>query len=221
MTLLTTRQVQDLFSVDRSTVYRMAEDGRLRAVKVGRQWRFPSDHVSQLLGAGDDPQGSSSGQPIELESVLPVGTAQAVADLVGDLFGVMAVVTDMSGHPITTVANPCGFFSAIHGGGDAPERCSEGWRRMGEAIDLEPRFVESHLGFLCARSFIRSGAHLVGMVIVGGVAPDDWPPADEVIAAARPRDGCLRGDHSSAHVGGLLDRPVAPRLDRPKPVAGE
>ena len=39
-----------MINVDLSTVYRMAEDGRLPAIKVGRQWRFPADRVAELLG---------------------------------------------------------------------------------------------------------------------------------------------------------------------------
>jgi len=35
--LLTTHQVQDLLKVDRSTIYRMVEAGRLPAVRVGKQ----------------------------------------------------------------------------------------------------------------------------------------------------------------------------------------
>lgn len=181
MSLLTTKQVQELFQVDRSTIYRMAEDGRLPAVKVGRQWRFPSDHVESLLG---QPEPSVSTPTTEamaersaaLERVLPPDAAQAVADLAADLFGVMAVVTDMSGRALTTVSNPCGYFNAVFNTLYTPDRCSEGWRRLGEEIDLEPHFVPSHLGFLCARSFIRIGTTLVGMVIVGGVAPQEWPP---------------------------------------------
>lgn len=192
MALLTTKQVQDLFQVDRSTIYRMAEDGRLPAVKVGRQWRFPSEHVELLLGGvgGDDHTASVTplpsapiATPVVLEAVLPADTAQAVADLAADLFGVMAVVTDMVGHPLTTVANPCGYFSAIYDSVEAPDRCSRGWRKLGEESHLEPQFVTSHLGFLCARSFIRSGSSLAGMVIVGGVATDAWPPSDAEIAA--------------------------------------
>ncbi|MCP3934627.1 MAG: helix-turn-helix domain-containing protein [Actinomycetia bacterium] len=191
MALLTTRQVQDLFRVDRSTIYRMAEDGRLPAVKVGRQWRFPSDQVELLLGHSSAldaaPLGTNTAtRSAVLQDVLPADTAQAVADLTADLFSVMAVVTDMAGRPLTTVANPCGFFSSIYNSIDAPDRCSAGWRRLGEQIDLEPRFVTSHLGFLCARSFIRSGSTLAGMVIVGGVAPEVWPPPEgelEAIAA--------------------------------------
>ncbi|MGB9754636.1 helix-turn-helix domain-containing protein [Roseiflexus castenholzii] len=38
--LLTTREVQDLLKLDRTTVYRMLKEGRLTGVKVGQQWRF-------------------------------------------------------------------------------------------------------------------------------------------------------------------------------------
>ena len=46
--LLTARQVQQLLRVDKSTVYRMASDGRLPAIKVGKQWRFPADEIDQI-----------------------------------------------------------------------------------------------------------------------------------------------------------------------------
>ena len=195
MSLLTTKQVQELFKVDRSTIYRMAEDGRLPAVKVGRQWRFPADHVETLLGQpGEATADVANGHPrpaatAERDSVLPPDTAQAVADLAADLFGVMAVVTDMTGRALTSVSNPCGYFTSVFNAVYTPDRCSEGWRRLGEEIDLEPHFLPSHLGFLCARSFIRIGSNLAGMVIVGGVAPEQWPPSEQEIAAVAAETG--------------------------------
>ena len=39
-------QVSEMLGIDRSTVYRMAENGRLPAMKVGRQWRFPAEHIA-------------------------------------------------------------------------------------------------------------------------------------------------------------------------------
>lgn len=194
MTLLTTRQVQEIFRVDRSTIYRMAEDGRLPAVKVGRQWRFPSEHLESLLGQPNgegtpSSSGAAAAGPVALSTILPGDTAQAIADLAADLFGVMAVVTDMQGVALTSVANPCGYFSAVFHSVYTADRCSEGWRRLGEEIDLEPRFLPSHLGFLCARSFIRIGTNLAGMVIVGGVAPEEWPPDDAEIAVVAAETG--------------------------------
>ena len=188
MTLLTTKEVQDLFKVDKSTIYRMAEDGRIPAVKVGRQWRFPSDQLDNLLGGAvptsvaPSPSAPPAGE-LALEAVLPAETAQMVADLAAGLFDVMAVVMDMEGKSLSTVSNPCGYFSAVFEGTDAADRCADSWRQLGQEIDLEPRFLPSHLGFLCARSFIRHGHRLVGMLIVGGVAPPTWPPSNADIAA--------------------------------------
>ncbi len=195
MTLLTTKQVQELFKVDKSTIYRMAEDGRIPAVKVGRQWRFPADKLESLLGgAADLIPHPHSAPPADdytytLETALTAEIAQALADLAADLFGVMAVVTDMTGKALTEVANPCGYFSAVFDGLYTADRCAEGWRQLGEEIDLEPRFLPSHLGFLCARSFIRQGTKLIGMVIVGGVAPKRWPPSDDDIGAVATETG--------------------------------
>lgn len=193
MSLLTTKQVQELFRVDRSTIYRMAEDGRLPAVKVGRQWRFPADRVESLLGQPSETSPASAtttdSGAIHLDNVLPADTAQAIADLAADLFGVMAVVTDMKGRALTTVSNPCGYFTSVFNSVYTPDRCSEGWRRLGEEIDLEPRFLSSHLGFLCARSFIRTGPNLAGMLIVGGVATETWPPPPAELEAVAAETG--------------------------------
>lgn len=172
----------------------MAEDGRIPAVKVGRQWRFPSEKLESLLGGADPTPSLSRSAPsagIEnpLGLTLPTETSQAIAELAADLFGVMAVVTDMEGNALTAVANPCGYFSAVFEGPYSADRCSEGWRQLGEEIDMEPRFMPSHLGFLCARSFIRHGDSLIGMVIVGGVAPEIWPPSEVTIGSVSAQTG--------------------------------
>ncbi len=195
---LTTREVQDLLKVDRSTVYRMAEDGRLPGVKVGRQWRFPADRIDAMLGvtptvarpapvAGAAPVASTPpGPPMpgtglrgDLGDLLPLEAIEAMAELLGDLMGAMVVVTDMEGRPLTRVANPCGLYTAFEDDPEVLAKCIEGWRDYADDLDLEPRFRPSHFGFLCARGFIRVGAELRGMVIVGGFAADQWPPVPE------------------------------------------
>ena len=39
------------------------------------------------------------------------------------------------------------------------------------------------MGLLGARGLVRVGIELKGMAIIGGIAPDDWPPAPNQIAA--------------------------------------
>jgi len=172
-TYLTTRDVQKLIRVDRSTIYRMAESGRLPAVKVGRQWRFSKSEIDRWLA------GSTDAPPNE-----PADTCmQSVADLFADLYGVMVIVTDIDGNPTTSVSNPCGYFSAVANEAEALERCIAEWRALGTQYDFEPKLRPSHLGFLCTRAFIRVENELAGMVIAGGIAPDEWPPSPTDIAA--------------------------------------
>jgi excisionase family DNA binding protein len=73
--MLTAQQVQDLLDVDASTVYRMAGDGRLPAVRIGRQWRFPAEAIEQLLV----PSGVAAAAPAAASArLLPAAAAHPV-----------------------------------------------------------------------------------------------------------------------------------------------
>jgi excisionase family DNA binding protein len=201
--LLTARQVQNVLHIDRSTVYRMAEDGRLPAIKVGRQWRFPADRIAALIqdegaaaapGATDAdsahpadsarsgevvafprPPGASPGASSDPVDTAFVQAAEAVLAVAGDLLGVMMVVTDMNGRPLTPVANPCDWFADRAEDPEVVGACSAEWQSMADDPDFAPRFRTGVLGFECARAFIRSGTSLIGMVLAGGIAPESSP----------------------------------------------
>lgn len=200
---LTTRDVQELIRVDKSTIYRMAESGSLPAIKVGRQWRFPADEIEQWLRGHTIARSDRDLKPhstgIEISHIaLPRILAQNSADLFADLFEVMVVVTDIEGRPVTDVSNPCGYFTAISQRDGALERCVAEWKTFGSQYDFEPTLRPSHLGFLCTRAYVRTGNELTGMVIAGGIAPDDWPPAEreiDAIAAESGVDSDLIEDH--------------------------
>lgn len=151
--LLSADEVGRLLGIDVSTVYRMAGDGRLTAVKVGRQWRFPPEDLGTL------PQSS----PIDPR------VATAAISVAANLLGVMMVVTDLQGQPLTPVVNPCRAFTEAPE--DVAQECLAEWRVAARDMDLGPRFRPSLLGFECASAFIRSGDRLVGLVIAGGIAP--------------------------------------------------
>lgn len=159
--LLTASEVQDLFDLDRSTIYRMAGDGRLPAVKIGRQWRFPAEPIRKLLHPVAPATPDLSG-----ESVV------RVVDMVAEALGVMMVVTDLDGHPIVPVINACPRFLALQDDPDAVAACAEQWRGMAATPDPRPQFLMGAHGFLCARSFVRVDGRPVAMVLAGGVAPE-------------------------------------------------
>lgn len=155
--LLSADEVGRRLGIDVSTVYRMASDGRLTAIKVGRQWRFPADSIPLWGG----------------ESPIDVVTADAVASVAAGLLGAMVVVVDLDGRPLTRVHNPSDRYLAT----DESTYVDE-WGEIARGQDLVPRFCHTALGDEWAAAFIRSGDRLVGLVIVGGIAPSDDPAPD-------------------------------------------
>ena len=172
--LLSADEVGQALGIDVSTVYRMAGDGRLPARKVGRQWRFPAEAVAL---------------PHPADTGLDPEVAFATIRIAADLLGVMMVVTDLNGRPVTPVARPCPRFLAADE--DATESCIAEWRATASSSDLGTRFRRTHLGFDCASAFIRSGDRLLGLVIAGGVADPDHPEDDLYVLTDEGRDQVL------------------------------
>lgn len=181
-TLLTARQVQDILHIDRSTVYRMAESGRLPAIRVGSQWRFHSDAIAALLEPApahpvvhvpdDSRPVAAADHPVGID----VNAASAVVRVSAELLGVMMLVTDMNGRPLTDIANPCAWFAAHADDPGVMDSCLTEWHNLAQHDDFRPAFRAGAAGFECARAFIRSGWSLVGMVLAGGVAPAGGRP---------------------------------------------
>ena len=189
--LLTTKEVQELLHIDRSTVYRMVEAGRLPGVKVGKQWRFPADQIDRWIHQQSAPAGNGSSSPTETDeaqdfaSMLPLECVQLIQDTFAEALSVMIVITDMAGNPVTEVSNPCGLFEVVSQTPDGLQKCIAGWGDMAAILEMEPQLTPSHLGLLGTRGLVRSGTALQGMVVVGGIAPDTWPPdANQVEAMA-------------------------------------
>jgi excisionase family DNA binding protein len=168
--LLSADEVGRRLGIDVSTVYRMASDGRLPARKVGRQWRFPAHVV-----------GTTPVPPVNIDPV----RADAVAAVSAHLLGVMSVITDLDGVPLTRVHNPCDRY--LGASAEEATACVHEWRRTARSHDFTPRFEPSALGFECAAAFIRAHDRLVGLVIVGGVARDDAPAADVYVLTGAQR----------------------------------
>lgn len=180
-TLLTAQQVHDRLDIDTSTIYRMAGDGRLPAVRIGRQWRFPAPSIDALLSPRKDDGGEAvaTAPPSHLNSrdtsilLPPVTTIVAALEVVAPVLGVSLVVTDLEGRPLTDVVNPAPAIAAQLDDSDFLAACGAEWRHLAADTDLTTRLQRGTFGFLCARSLVRHGSALVAMVLAGGIAPDD------------------------------------------------
>lgn len=200
--LLTAREVERLIRVDRSTIYRMAADGRLPAVKIGRQWRFPADAIERRLRA--DHPGPADGF---------VAEAQRLVDLFADLGGVTAVLTDLAGRPVTRPSNPSGYLTALATRPRGLERCIADWRALATREDPEPALRLGLLGLRRARAFVGPDGRPDAMVIAGCVAPASWPPPRAELEALATDVGVDTDELATAAVDlHRLDPADEPRL---------
>ena len=190
--LLTTRQVTELLGIDRSTVYRMAADGRLPALKVGRQWRFPAHQLAeQFASLPDMPAASTTPQPTvaipePAETIaLDAAVANQIIQLAADSLEVMMVVTDPDGVPVTDVANP--EPSAVDA--DNNDTVLAAWREIVRKPQVAAHFSEGILGLICAKSPIRLHATTLGFVLAAArPAPAGLDPVQQQrIARLLPR----------------------------------
>ena len=172
--LLRAEEVGELFKVDRSTVYRMAEGGRLPAFRIGRQWRFPADAIEHLVRAEHPIAVSADEDHESMERV--VAASLPFIDVAARMLGVMIIATDMDGRPVGELVNPCPWFAEHEGEAEFMTTCLEFWKRLADDPDFAVGFHRGPLDVACARTFVRVGPRLVGTLLAGGVDPTGNDP---------------------------------------------
>ncbi|MCX8024790.1 MAG: PocR ligand-binding domain-containing protein [Thermanaerothrix sp.] len=172
--LLTTRQVQDLLKVDRITIYRMLQDGRLKGVKIGQQWRFPRSEVERLLGrtAPEPPS-----QAVDLAAGFPTHCVQTIQDLYAEVSGLSAVVLDPEGNPLTEISHPCALCRLLWQNEQARADCQDSWQQMVREVFPRGGVATCHAGLDYILTPIEDEGQIVAWFVCG---PCFWQeqPAD-------------------------------------------
>lgn len=161
--LLTTKQVQDLLQVDRTTVYRMLKDGRLTGIKVGSQWRFHRQEIDDLLMLAQEEQ-TISVTPTE---VLPVHCVQSIQNVFSQIAEVGTVTTNMQGEPLTEISHCIKFCKLIQESPSGRKACMESWKQLAQNPDKAPSFTTCHAGMEYARGFIEVEEEPIAMIVAG------------------------------------------------------
>jgi excisionase family DNA binding protein len=150
--LLTAKQLQDLLRIDRTTIYRMLADGRLKGVKVGNQWRFPKEAVDALISGVRTEEVE---RPGPAHQTLPLNCIQPIQDVFADITQVSSLTTAPDGTPLTRLSSPCAFCSLILASDSGKQACIASWRKLATQPEVRPRFVTCHAGLHYARARIE------------------------------------------------------------------
>lgn len=162
--LLTTRQLQDLLQVDRITIYRMLNDGRLRGFKIGGQWRFSRRDIDAWLQEQQshpevlDSAVPSPDQKSPSPQSLPLSCVEAILDICAEALSIAAVVTDLSGFPLTKVSNSCVFCNLIMSTDEGRRRCMDAWQ-----LNQSGNPASCHAGLLAVSAPIEVGGQLIAV----------------------------------------------------------
>lgn len=174
--LLTTKQVLAHLQVDRTTIYRMLKDGRLKGVKIGQHWRFSRSSVEAMLSeSAATPAPSQPKTPVLSLDALPLHCLQSVQDVSAETVEVGAVTTDNDGQPLTEISNSCHFCNLVLSTESGRQACINSWRKLARQNDAQPHFFTCHAGFQYARARIEVDGNSSAMLVAGQfftVAPD-------------------------------------------------
>jgi excisionase family DNA binding protein len=131
--LLTTRQLQGLLQVDRITIYRMLNDGRLHGFKVGGQWRFSRHEIEAWLQErrvdwehAEEPE-RVAGAALP-SRVLSLSCVQAIQGVCAEALEIGVITTELDGTPYTVISNSCDFCNLILSSDEGKRRCAATWQ---------------------------------------------------------------------------------------------
>ncbi len=163
--LLTTRQVLELLKVDRITIYRMLQDGRLNGVKIGQQWRFYRRDVDRLLGNTPAP---AEPAPMDPRAVFPTHCVQTIQDLYSDVSGVSSLVVDTQGELLTELTHPNSFCRLVLQSPAGRAACQASWRQAAARANGSSQRFSCHAGLEYVAAPVRDeNSALVGHFISG------------------------------------------------------
>jgi len=184
---LTVKQLQDLLKVDRITIYRMLQDGRLKGVKIGQQWRFALRDVEGLFSGSPrsepEPSPASSTQ-------FPTHCVWTIQNIVAAIARVGVVTVDLQGQPLTDVSHGCEFCALVQSTPSGQRACQQSWQAMAASGPHASGFSTCHAGLQYRQARIGTEEEPAGWILCGQVHAQPPHPAEE-----QPRVAHLANEH--------------------------
>jgi excisionase family DNA binding protein len=171
---LTTKQLQEVLKIDRTTIYRMLSDGRLQGIRLGGQWRFPRNIVDEcIVNPKALKQAVEADEIKPTADVLPLNCLAPIQDVFASAADVGAVTTTLDGKPITPFNNSCEYCNLILASAEGHRRCEESWRQLAQPTEHAPRIERCHAGLSYARGRIQVENEFVAMIFAGQFVNDE------------------------------------------------
>ena len=177
--LLTAQQVEELLKVNRITIYRMLNDGRLKGVKIGQQWRFPANQFDKLLTGSHLKSEEASLEPGKKQA-FPTHCVQTIQNLFSDMGQITSITVDQDGNPLTEISHPTAYCAALFQSASGRQLCIESWKKIAQLGVLD-RWLTCDLGMLYLKLPIHDEGEVIGFLLTGEFAAHDMEKMKETI----------------------------------------
>lgn len=163
--LLTTKQLQELLKIDRITVYRMLNDGRLKGVKIGNQWRFPQSEIDRLTGEERETEEPGGGDAVLTD--FPTDCVQRVQEIFAGIIGIGAITITLGGDALTqpTFCNP--FCKLMLSSSSGRQACQSSWKKIASKTTKKIPFQTCHAGLFYQRAIIHLNQQPIAWLVAG------------------------------------------------------
>lgn len=183
--LLTTRQLQEILQIDRVTIYRMLEDGRLRGFKVGGQWRFSRHDIEAWLQSHRQSKSLSDAEPGQdtsaatLSDPLPLACIQAIQGIFAEACEVAAITLSTDGTPLTEMSCPCKFCQLILSTPEARRQCLDSWQSFVKRQDSSTQTYRCHAGLQYISEAIKVSEQPAAFILAGQFVTEPFPSDEQ------------------------------------------
>ena len=186
-TIYTVRQVQEILKVDRITIYRMLQDGRLKGMKIGQQWRFAQTEVQRLL-QGDGAIQFLPSQALQADSGFPTHCVQTIQNLFSEISLLPGFTVGLDGELLTEISKPSNLMLHLLSSLPGREGCHDTWLEMVRESTVRTGVVQSKDGFQYAVAPVFDMDVHIGAFITGQFypfKPDPYAEAERVERMAK------------------------------------
>jgi excisionase family DNA binding protein len=181
-TLYTVRQVQEILKVDRITIYRMLQDGRIKGMKIGQQWRFAQAEVQRLL-QGDGSIQSPSAPILQADAGFPTHCVQTIQNLFSEISLLPGFTVDLDGELLTVISKPSNLMLHLLSTLPGREGYRSTWMELARVSATKSGILQSTDGFQYAVAPIYEKDAQIGAFITGQFypfKPDPYAEAERV-----------------------------------------
>jgi ligand-binding sensor protein len=143
----------------------MLNDGRLKGIKIGNQWRFPQSEIDRLMG--EEKEVTEPNNDDETLTDFPSDCVHMVQEIFAGIIGIGAMTITLEGDTLTkpTYSNP--FCKLMLSSPSGRQACQASWRKIALRTTGQPPFQICHAGLCYQRAIVNLKDQPVAWLVAG------------------------------------------------------